>query len=66
VHAALADPAAPAQQAEASQARMSATGATPGVTWAGDVSSALSGAGAKGPDLLRLYSGPEKTEEVHF
>jgi pilus assembly protein CpaB len=38
----------------------------PGVTWAGDVSSALTGTAGKGADSLRLYSGPGKTEEVHF
>lgn len=35
-----------------------------GVTWADDVSSAL--APDKSNEPLRLYSGPEKTEEMHF
>ncbi len=39
---------------------------TPTVTWAGDVSSALTGSTANSGGSLRVYSGPEKLEEVHF
>jgi pilus assembly protein CpaB len=35
-----------------------------GVTWASDVSAAVTS--ATNSDMLRLYSGPEKTEEMHF
>jgi len=36
----------------------------PTVTWAGDVSSAV--ADAKSGQPLRIYNGPDKTEEMHF
>jgi pilus assembly protein CpaB len=51
VHASRADP-PPAADA-----------APPGVTWAGDVSAAI---GTRSGEALRLYSGPDKTEEMHF
>jgi pilus assembly protein CpaB len=57
VHAALPDTPPPS----------SPSPATPpaAVTWAGDVSSALPGA-AQGGAPVRLYRGPDKTEEMHF
>lgn len=42
----------------------SAAAKPPTVTWAGDVSSAVTG--GKPDEPLRLYSGPGKTEELHF
>ena len=46
--------------------REGGSGKSPGVTWAGDVSAAVSGAAPTTSTSLRVYSGPEKTEEVHF
>lgn len=37
-----------------------------GVTWAGDVSNAFVGSGGKEGDGLKIFNGPEKSEEVHF
>ena len=57
VHAILADAPPSAIQPGAPRVK-------PGVTWAGDVSSAL--AGAKAAASMRVYRGPDKSEEMHF
>lgn len=36
------------------------------VTWAGDASNAFVGSGGKEGEGLKIFSGPEKSEEVHF
>src|ERR1700759_3754001 len=44
----------------------SATPTGNGITWGGDVSSALGGGPATGGATVRLFQGPSDTKEIHF